>query len=62
MKKSKHNEKRSSNLGLFGEFWEFLADNKKFWCIPIILIIIFLGIVAYLGGPEAAPFVYSIFD
>ena len=47
--------------GLVGEFWGFLADNKKWWLLPIILSILLLGSLVFLSGTAGAPFIYTLF-
>lgn len=54
-------EEMDDNIGLLSEFWEFLKDNKKFWLIPIIIILLAFGVVIVLGGSSAAPFIYTLF-
>ena len=51
-------EKRSS---LFREFWEFLKHNKKWWLLPIILILLGLGLLVLLSSSAIAPFIYPLF-
>lgn len=46
---------------LLGELWLFLRDNKKWWLLPIILVLLFLGVLIMLSGSAAAPFVYTLF-
>jgi hypothetical protein len=43
------------------EFWEFLRENKKWWLLPILLVMLILGALVFLGGSGAAPFVYTLF-
>lgn len=50
-----------SNAGLVSEFIDFLKHNKKFWLIPILLILFLLGLLIVLGGTSAAPFIYTLF-
>jgi hypothetical protein len=52
-------EKKSP--GLAAEFLAFLLHNKKWWLAPIIIFLLFLGILAVLGGTGAAPFIYTLF-
>ena len=52
------NEKRSS---LVGEFWEFLKHNKKWWLLPIIVILLGLGLLVLLSSSAIAPFIYPLF-
>jgi hypothetical protein len=54
-------EALGSEQGLIAEFWEFLLENKKFWMIPIMLVMIVLGVLIAAGGTAAAPFIYSLF-
>ena len=51
-------EKRSSVLR---EFWEFLKHNKKWWLLPIILILLGLGLLVLLSSSAIAPFIYPLF-
>ena len=44
------------------EFWEFLKVRKKFWLLPmVILILIFGGLIVLAEGSAIAPFIYTIF-
>ena len=54
-------EELESQTGLIGEFIEFLFDNKKFWMIPILLVLALLGAVIFAGQTALAPFIYSLF-
>ena len=44
------------------EFWEFLKVRKKYWLIPIIIILVlFGGLIVLSQGSAVAPFIYTIF-
>ncbi len=43
------------------EFLSFTMANKKWWLIPIALIMGALAVLAFLGSTPVAPFVYTIF-
>ena len=44
------------------EFIEFLLDRKKYWLLPIIIILALFGILIILSqGSVVAPFIYTIF-
>ena len=44
------------------EFIRFLSVRKKFWLLPIILVIIlFGGLIVLTQGTAVAPFIYTIF-
>ena len=47
---------------LLREFWLFLRENKKFWLLPMILVLLIMGTLLVLAQTSAlAPFIYSIF-
>jgi hypothetical protein len=46
---------------LFSEFIYFLAQNKKWWLLPILLVIGGVGLLVLLAGTGAAPFIYTMF-
>ena len=49
-------------LSAIAEFWEFLRYRKKFWLLPLVLMLLVLGIVIVMTANSAlAPFIYSIF-
>ena len=43
------------------EFIEFLKHNKKWWLLPILVSLFFFGVLVFLSGTAAAPFVYTLF-
>ena len=44
------------------EFWNFLKVRKKFWLLPIILVLaLFGGLIILSQGSPVAPFIYTIF-
>lgn len=44
------------------EFWEFLAYRKKFWLLPILVLMALLGgLLVFAQGSVIAPFIYTIF-
>jgi hypothetical protein len=47
--------------GLLREFADFLRHNKKWWLLPILLVLGVLGVLIALGGTAAAPFIYTLF-
>ncbi len=54
-------EAQGRQTGLAREFWDFLKHNKKWWLTPILLIMLVLGLLVFLGGTGAAPFIYALF-
>ncbi len=44
------------------EFLKFLVQNKKFWLIPsVIVVVLFGGLIVLSQGSVVAPFIYTIF-
>jgi hypothetical protein len=44
------------------ELWEFLKVRKKFWLLPIIIIMLLLGVLlVFAQGSVVAPFIYTLF-
>ena len=44
------------------EFWEFLIIRKKYWLLPILLVLVlFGGLIVLSQGSAIAPFIYTIF-
>ena len=49
-------------MSFIREFWEFLRIRKKYWLLPIIIILfIFGGLIVLSQGSAVAPFIYTIF-
>ena len=49
-------------MWFFKEFWDFLKVRKKYWLIPIfIVLVLFGGLIILSQGSAIAPFIYTIF-
>jgi hypothetical protein len=49
-------------LSFVAELWEFLRVRKKFWLMPIvIMMLIFGGLIILTKGSAVAPFIYTLF-
>jgi len=49
-------------MGLLKEFWEFMKVKKKFWLLPIIIILFLLGaLIVFTESSAVAPFIYALF-
>ena len=49
-------------IELVKDIWDFLRVRKKYWLAPLIITIVFMGIlIIYTQGSVVAPFIYSIF-
>lgn len=44
------------------ELWAFMRERKKFWLLPIILVLLVFGALLVLTeGSAVAPFIYTLF-
>jgi hypothetical protein len=43
------------------EVWGFLAANRKWWLLPIIIVFLAAGVFAVVAGSPMAPFIYTLF-
>ena len=49
-------------MSFLAELWKFLKVRKKFWLLPIILVmVVFGGLLILAQGSAVAPFIYTIF-
>jgi hypothetical protein len=49
-------------LSFFQEFFVFLKERKKYWLIPIVIVLALFGALIVLSqGSVVAPFIYTIF-
>ncbi|MBS0423274.1 MAG: hypothetical protein JSR71_02335 [Proteobacteria bacterium] len=49
-------------MSFINDFWKFLKARKKFWLLPIYLILALFGALIVLSqGSAIAPFIYTIF-
>ncbi len=45
-----------------GELWGFMRVRKKFWLLPILVVLLVLGaLLVFAQGSALAPFIYTIF-
>jgi hypothetical protein len=48
--------------GLIGELWAFLRVRKKWWLLPIVVVMVLVGaLLVFAQGSVLAPFIYTIF-
>ena len=44
------------------ELWAFMKERKKFWLLPIVLVLmLFSVLIVFTEGSALAPFVYTLF-
>ncbi len=50
-----------SEPGILAELYDFLKHNKKWWLVPILLVMGLFGVLMALAATGAAPFIYTMF-
>ena len=49
-------------MEFLSDLWAFLKVRKKFWLLPIIIVLLLFGVLIVLSsGSAIAPFIYTIF-
>jgi len=49
-------------IGIAGELVTFLAHNKRWWMLPMVIVLLLLGVLLVLAQSAAiAPFIYTLF-
>ncbi len=49
-------------MSFLKELWNFMRVRKKFWMLPILIIMLLLGALIVLGeGSALTPFIYTLF-
>lgn len=59
-----HNIRRNDmgKLKVLRELWEFLRVRKRWWLMPIVIILILLGfLIIFSESSAVAPFIYTLF-
>jgi hypothetical protein len=44
-----------------GELWGLMHEQRKYWMMPIVATLLLLGLLVFLSGTAAAPFIYTLF-
>lgn len=51
-----------AQASLSKELWQFMRMRKKFWLLPIVVIMMLVGgLLVFAQGSALAPFIYTIF-
>ncbi|MCH7567765.1 MAG: hypothetical protein IH787_08945 [Nitrospirae bacterium] len=53
---------RNTTMSLLLEFWAFMRVRKKWWLLPIIVVMVLVGsLLVFAQGSALAPFIYTLF-
>ena len=51
-----------ANQSIITEFWEFLRIRKRYWLLPIVIVLLlFGGLIVFTESSALAPFIYALF-
>lgn len=51
-----------ASSSMMGQFWGYAKTRKKFWLLPIVLLLFAVGaLLVFAQGSALAPFIYTIF-
>ena len=51
-----------ANQSLIAEFWEFLNVRKRYWLLPIIIMLgLISALIVFVETSAIAPFIYTLF-
>jgi hypothetical protein len=49
-------------MSLLKELWLYMRERKKFWLLPILIVMVILGgLIVLAQGSAVAPFIYTLF-
>ncbi len=49
-------------MEFLSDLWNFLRERKKWWLLPIILVLLLFGVlIVFTSGSAVAPFIYTLF-
>ncbi len=49
-------------MEFLADLWKFMKQRKKFWLLPVIIVLLLLGVLLVIGTSGAlAPFIYTLF-
>jgi hypothetical protein len=43
------------------DLWGYMKENKKWWLLPLLVVLLLFGILIILAGTGLAPFIYTLF-
>lgn len=51
-----------SKIAIIKELWAFLRERKRWWLLPIVIILVLLGaLIVFTESSAVAPFIYTLF-
>ncbi len=51
-----------SKFSILKELWDFMKTRKKWWLLPVVIMLVLLGLlIVFTEGSALAPFIYTLF-
>jgi hypothetical protein len=44
-----------------GELWGLIHQQRKYWLMPLVIVLLLFGLLVFLSGTAVAPFIYTLF-
>lgn len=55
-------DKKAVNPSIIIEFWEFFKVRKRYWLLPIVIVLFLFGaLIVFTESSAVAPFIYALF-
>lgn len=51
----------SGDSSFVAELWGLIRQQRKYWLIPLVSVLLLFGVLVLLSGTAAAPFIYTLF-
>ncbi len=51
----------SGESSFVAELWGLIREQRKYWLIPVVTVLLLFGVLVLLSGTAAAPFIYTLF-
>jgi len=51
----------SGESSFVAELWGLIRQQRKYWLIPVVAVLLLCGVLVLLSGTAAAPFIYTLF-
>ena len=48
-------------MEILRDIWGFLKERKKWWLLPMIVMLLLIGVLIFSSGSAVAPFIYTLF-
>lgn len=49
-------------MSAIGDLWSFLKERKKWWLLPMVIVLMLFGaLIVLTSGSAIAPFIYTLF-